>query len=98
MDDLMGSEIPLHLLFRFNSRLVHVVVMYERSGNYLWNGPLRLKSSMDRTFAPFRKLDFGRYAGAYDRYHVNENTKYSTPTIQMEKELFLDLSTAIKNW
>uniref|UniRef100_A0A8B9RC45 Ribitol-5-phosphate transferase FKTN N-terminal domain-containing protein n=1 Tax=Astyanax mexicanus TaxID=7994 RepID=A0A8B9RC45_ASTMX len=67
MDDLMGSEIPLHLLFRFNSRVLHVVVLYERSGNYLWHGPLRLKASADRTFAPFGKLDFGRYAGAYDR-------------------------------
>ncbi|KTG43875.1 hypothetical protein cypCar_00012184 [Cyprinus carpio] len=67
MDDLTAKEIPLHFLFRFNSRLVHVVVLYERSGKYLWHGPLRLRSSMDRTFAPFRKLDFGRHAGAYDR-------------------------------
>ncbi|XP_051751582.1 fukutin isoform X1 [Ctenopharyngodon idella] len=67
MDDLTAKEIPLHFLFRFNSRLVHVVVLYERSGKYLWHGPLRLKASMDRTFAPFGKLDYGRHAGAYDR-------------------------------
>lgn len=67
MDDLTAKEIPLHFLFRFNSRLVHVVVLYERSGKYLWHGPLRLRGSMDRTFAPFGKLDFGRHAGAYDR-------------------------------
>ncbi|KAK3527150.1 hypothetical protein QTP86_014575, partial [Hemibagrus guttatus] len=67
MDDLSGRDIPLHLLFRFNSRLVHVVVLYERSGNYLWHGPLRLRGSMDRTFTPFRNLEFGRYAGAYSR-------------------------------
>ncbi|XP_052413713.1 fukutin isoform X1 [Carassius gibelio] len=66
MDDLTAKEIPLHFLFRFNSRLVHVVVLYERSGKYLWHGPLRLRSSMDRTFAPFGKLDFGHHAGAYD--------------------------------
>ncbi|KAL0192127.1 hypothetical protein M9458_010423, partial [Cirrhinus mrigala] len=58
MDDLTAKQIPLHFLFRFNSRLVHVVVLYERSG--------KLKDSMDRTFAPFGKLDFGRHAGAYD--------------------------------
>lgn len=67
MDDLSGRDIPLHLLFRFNGRLVHVVVLYERSGNYLWHGPLRLRGSTDRTFAPFRDLQFGRYAGAYNR-------------------------------
>ncbi len=67
MDDLIAKEIPLHFLFRFNSRLVHVVVLYERSGKYLWHGPLRLRGSMDRTFAPFGKLDFGHHAGAYDR-------------------------------
>lgn len=67
MDDLTGREIPLHLLFRFSGHLVHVVVLYERSGNYLWHGPLRLRASEDRTFAPFRKLDFGRTAGAYNR-------------------------------
>ncbi|XP_057213901.1 fukutin isoform X3 [Triplophysa rosa] len=67
MDDLTGNEIPLHFLFRFNNRVVHVVVLYERSGNYLWHGPLRLKASMDKTFIPFGKLDFGRHAGAYDR-------------------------------
>lgn len=68
MDDMMGNEIPLHFLFRFNSHTVHVVILYERSGNYLWHGPLRLKAGMDKTFIPFvGKLDFGRYAGAYDR-------------------------------
>lgn len=70
MDDLSGRDIPLHLLFRFNGRLVHVVVLYERSGNYLWHGPLRLQGNMDHTFAPFRDLEFGRYAGAYNRYSV----------------------------
>ncbi|XP_026874607.2 fukutin isoform X1 [Electrophorus electricus] len=68
MDDLTGSEIPLHLLIRSDGHLlVHVVVLYERSGNYLWHGPLRLTPGIDHNFAPFRKLDFGRYAGAYDR-------------------------------
>uniref|UniRef100_A0A671L6N8 Ribitol-5-phosphate transferase n=1 Tax=Sinocyclocheilus anshuiensis TaxID=1608454 RepID=A0A671L6N8_9TELE len=67
MDDLTAKEIPLHFLFRFNSHLVHVVVLYERSGKYLWHGPLRLKGSTDRTFTPFAKLDFGHHAGAYDR-------------------------------
>ncbi|XP_062410399.1 fukutin [Sardina pilchardus] len=67
MDDLAGNDIPLHFLFKMNGRLVHLVVLYERSGNYLWHGPLRLKPSMDRKFAPFKKLDFGRYAGAYNR-------------------------------
>ncbi|XP_062845167.1 fukutin [Trichomycterus rosablanca] len=67
IDDLTGREIPFHLLFRLGDRLVHVVVLYERSGNYLWHGPLRLQSSLDRTFAPFRKLDFGRFAGAFNR-------------------------------
>lgn len=67
MDDLTAKEIPLHFLFRFNGRLVHVVVLYERSGKYLWHGPLRLRAGTDRTFASFGKLDFGRHAGAFDR-------------------------------
>lgn len=67
LDDLSSTEIPLHLLFRSGQHLVHLVVFYERSGNYLWHGALRLKPSMDREFAPFRRLDFGRQAGAFDR-------------------------------
>nr|XP_029510065.1 fukutin [Oncorhynchus nerka] len=67
MDDLSGNEIPLHFLFRLQGYVVHVVVLYERSGNYLWHGVLRLKPNMDRKFAPFRRLDYGRNAGAYDR-------------------------------
>lgn len=67
MEDLSGNEIPLHFLFRLQGHVIHVVVLYERSGNYLWHGSLRLKPNMDRTFAPFRKLDYGRHAGAYDR-------------------------------
>ncbi|KAG8595396.1 hypothetical protein GDO81_001511 [Engystomops pustulosus] len=65
MDDLSGTEIPLHYLFKMAAHTIHLVVFYERSGNYLWHGPLRLKRNMDRKFAPFRKLQFGRYAGAY---------------------------------
>ncbi|KAL0963213.1 hypothetical protein UPYG_G00351200 [Umbra pygmaea] len=67
MDDLSGKEIPLHFLYRLHGYFVHVVVLYERSGNYLWHGHLRLKPNMDRKFAPFRRLDYGRNAGSYDR-------------------------------
>lgn len=76
MDDLSGNEIPLHFLFRLQGYVVHVVVLYERSGNYLWHGVLRLKPNMDRKFAPFRRLDYGRNAGAYDRY-VDTRSVYS---------------------
>ncbi|XP_044158426.1 fukutin-like [Bufo gargarizans] len=65
MDDLSGTEIPLHYIFKMAAHTIHLVVFYERSGNYLWHGPLRLKRNMDRKFAPFRKLQFGQYAGAY---------------------------------
>ena len=68
MDDLAGNDIPLHFLFKKGGRLVHLVVLYERTGKYLWHGPLRLKPNIDRKFAPFRKLDYGRHAGAYNRY------------------------------
>nr|XP_006626699.1 PREDICTED: fukutin [Lepisosteus oculatus]XP_015216765.1 PREDICTED: fukutin [Lepisosteus oculatus] len=66
-DDLSGMEIPLHLLFRLRAHAVHLLVFYERSGGYLWHGPLRLRPGADRKFVPFRKLDFGRHAGAFDR-------------------------------
>ncbi|XP_056875047.1 fukutin isoform X1 [Takifugu flavidus] len=67
LDTLSGEEIPLHLLFRLHGYIIQVVFLYERTGNYLWHGPLRLKAGMDRTFAPFKLLDYGRHAGAYDR-------------------------------
>ncbi|XP_071658452.1 ribitol-5-phosphate transferase FKTN isoform X5 [Patagioenas fasciata] len=67
MDDLSGIEIPLHYIFKLASHAIHLVVFYERSGNYLWHGPLRLKQHMDRNFVPFRKLHFGRYSGAYEK-------------------------------
>ncbi|KAM3938277.1 ribitol-5-phosphate transferase FKTN [Leptodactylus fuscus] len=65
MEDLSGTEIPLHYIFKMAAHTIHLVVFYERSGNYLWHGPLRLKRNMDKKFAPFRKLQLGRYAGAY---------------------------------
>ncbi|XP_061887905.1 fukutin [Entelurus aequoreus] len=67
LDILSAQEIPLHLLLRLNGYFIQVVFLYERSGNYLWHGPLRLKANTDRSFAPFTRLDFGRYAGAYNR-------------------------------
>lgn len=67
LDTLSGEEIPLYFLLRLHSYIIQVVFLYERSGNYLWHGALRLKAHMDRSFAPFRLLDFGRHAGAYDR-------------------------------
>ncbi|KPP69681.1 fukutin-like [Scleropages formosus] len=67
LDNLSGTTIPLHLLFSSKGHVVHLVIFYERSGNYLWHGPLRLKSSIDRKLIPFQKLDFGRHAGAFDR-------------------------------
>lgn len=70
LDDLSGEEIPLHFLFRLHGYIIHVVFLYERSGDYLWHGALRLKANMDRSFAPFKQLDYGRHAGAYDRQEL----------------------------
>ncbi|XP_061732242.1 fukutin isoform X2 [Nerophis ophidion] len=67
LDILSAQEIPLHLLLRLKGYFIQVVFLYERSGDYLWHGPLRLKANTDRGFAPFTRLDFGRYAGAYNR-------------------------------
>lgn len=67
LDTLSGEDIPLHLLLRLHGYIIQVVFLYERSGNYLWHGPLRLRADMDRSFAPFRLLDYGRHAGAYNR-------------------------------
>ncbi|XP_045897984.1 fukutin-like isoform X3 [Micropterus dolomieu] len=52
---------------RAGPQFTEVVFLYERSGNYLWHGALRLKANVDRSFAPFKLLDYGRNAGAYDR-------------------------------
>ncbi|XP_028274230.1 ribitol-5-phosphate transferase FKTN isoform X3 [Parambassis ranga] len=70
LDTLSGEKIPLYFLFRLHSYVIQVVFLYERSGNYLWHGALRLKADMDRSFAPFKLLDYGRHAGAYDRPQV----------------------------
>ncbi|XP_071328262.1 ribitol-5-phosphate transferase FKTN isoform X2 [Trachinotus anak] len=67
LDTLSGEDIPLYFLFRLHGYIIQVVFLYERSGNYLWHGPLHLKANMDRSFAPFKLLDYGRHAGAYDR-------------------------------
>uniref|UniRef100_A0A1A7WS25 Fukutin n=1 Tax=Iconisemion striatum TaxID=60296 RepID=A0A1A7WS25_9TELE len=70
LDTLSGREIPLHFLFRLHGYTIHVVLLYERSGNYLWHGAVRLKANMDQNFAPFQLLDYGRYASAYDRLQL----------------------------
>ncbi|KAM9307062.1 ribitol-5-phosphate transferase FKTN isoform 2-T2 [Pholidichthys leucotaenia] len=67
LDTLSGEQIPLHFLFRLHNYVIQVVFLYERSGNYLWHGPLRLQADMDRSFAPFKLLDYGYHSGAYDR-------------------------------
>ncbi|XP_040915456.1 fukutin isoform X2 [Toxotes jaculatrix] len=67
LDTLSGEEVPLHFLFRLQGYIIQVVFLYERSGNYLWHGAIRLRTNMDRSFAPFKLLDYGRHAGAYDR-------------------------------
>lgn len=67
LDTLSGDNIPLHFLFRLHGYIIQVVFLYERSGNYLWHGALRLSADVDRSFAPFKQLDYGRHAGAYDR-------------------------------
>ncbi|XP_054613745.1 fukutin isoform X2 [Dunckerocampus dactyliophorus] len=67
LDIQSGQDIPLHLLLRLHGYIIQVVFLYERSGNYLWHGSVRLKANAQRSFAPFTRLDFGRYAGAYNR-------------------------------
>ncbi|KAL4658997.1 fukutin [Arapaima gigas] len=67
LDSLSGTTILLHLLFSSKSHCIHLVLFYERSGNYLWHGPLRLKAGADAKFVPFQKLEFGRQSGAFDR-------------------------------
>lgn len=67
LDGLSGEEIPLYFLLHLHGYVIQVVFLYERSGNYLWHGELRLSAKADRGFAPFRSLDYGRTAGAYDR-------------------------------
>nr|XP_020657115.1 fukutin [Pogona vitticeps]XP_020657116.1 fukutin [Pogona vitticeps]XP_020657117.1 fukutin [Pogona vitticeps]XP_020657118.1 fukutin [Pogona vitticeps]XP_020657119.1 fukutin [Pogona vitticeps] len=85
MDDLSGTEIPLHYIFRLATHVIHLVIFYERNGNYLWHGPLRLKPHMDRKFAPFRKLQFGRYPGAYEKIELL-NVSIDGLTVQIPKE------------
>ncbi|KAM9801006.1 ribitol-5-phosphate transferase FKTN [Neosynchiropus ocellatus] len=66
--DVMSSQnVPLFLLLQLHGTVIQVVFLYERSGNFLWHGELRLPSHVDRALAPFKHLDYGRHAGAYDR-------------------------------
>ncbi|XP_043783158.1 fukutin isoform X2 [Cervus elaphus] len=74
IDSLSGTEIPLHYICKLASHAIHLVVFHERSGNYLWHGHLRLKRHIDRKFVPFRKLQFGRYPGAFDRPELQQIT------------------------
>ncbi|XP_049566932.1 ribitol-5-phosphate transferase FKTN isoform X2 [Orcinus orca] len=74
IDSLSGTEIPLHYICTLASHAVHLVIFHERSGNYLWHGHLRLKGHIDRKFVPFRKLQFGRYPGAFDRPELQQVT------------------------
>ncbi|XP_061489042.1 ribitol-5-phosphate transferase FKTN isoform X1 [Rhineura floridana] len=85
MEDLSGTEIPLHYIFRLAAHAVHLVVFYERSGNYLWHGQLRLKQHVDRKFVPFWKLQFGRYPGAYDKLELL-SVSIDGLTVQIPKE------------
>ncbi|KAM5300006.1 ribitol-5-phosphate transferase FKTN isoform 2-T2 [Ctenodactylus gundi] len=74
IDSLSGTEIPLHCICKLATHAIHLVVFHERSGNYLWHGHLRLRGQIDRKFVPFRKLQFGRYPGAFDRPELQQVT------------------------
>ncbi|XP_070287080.1 ribitol-5-phosphate transferase FKTN isoform X2 [Myotis yumanensis] len=74
IDSLSGTEIPLHYICKLATHAIHVVVFHERSGNYLWHGHLRLKGNIDKKFVPFRKLQFGRYPGAFNRPELQQIT------------------------
>ncbi|XP_030197082.1 ribitol-5-phosphate transferase FKTN isoform X1 [Gadus morhua] len=66
--ELSAAQIPLHFLFRStHGHIVQVVLLYQRSGGYLWHAPLRLAPSADRRLAPPNALPYGRHAGAYRR-------------------------------
>ncbi|CAL8327932.1 unnamed protein product [Boreogadus saida] len=66
--ELSAAQIPLHFLFRStHGHIVQVVLLYQRSGGYLWHAPLRLAPSADRHLAPPNALPYGRHAGAYRR-------------------------------
>ncbi|XP_053152039.1 ribitol-5-phosphate transferase FKTN [Hemicordylus capensis] len=85
MEDLSGTEIPLHYIFRLAAHAIHLVVFYERSGHYIWHGPLRLKRHVDRKFVPFQKLQFGRYSGAYNKLELL-SISIDGITVQIPKE------------
>ncbi|XP_063080429.1 ribitol-5-phosphate transferase FKTN isoform X9 [Cavia porcellus] len=74
IDSLSGTEIPLHCICKWATHAIHLVVFHGRSGSYLWHGHLRLKGHIDRKFVPFRKLQFGRYPGAFDRPELQQVT------------------------
>uniref|UniRef100_A0A8C3WP11 Fukutin n=1 Tax=Catagonus wagneri TaxID=51154 RepID=A0A8C3WP11_9CETA len=84
IDSLSGTEIPLHYICKLASHAIHLVIFYERSGNYLWHGHLRLKGHIDKKFVPFRKLQFGRYPGAFDRYLFPKFTLCWTEFVDMK--------------
>ncbi|KAJ3605602.1 hypothetical protein NHX12_027647 [Muraenolepis orangiensis] len=66
--ELSAAQIPLHFLFRSShGHIIQVVLLYQRTGGYLWHGPLRLPPSADRHLAPPTSLPYGRHAGAYHK-------------------------------
>lgn len=88
------SFVMTMLLWQMQQRkhiLWQVVFLYERSGNYLWHGALRLKANMDRSFAPFKLLDYGRYSGAYDRYIRRNGIEKQMHRERMDYDVFVSV-------
>ena len=71
VDSLLVPEVPTHYVFQRGGHALHLVVFYERDGDFWWQGPLLGKSrsgDIEQVSINTNRLKFGRHAGAYEKY------------------------------
>ncbi|KAI8483430.1 hypothetical protein Bbelb_388930, partial [Branchiostoma belcheri] len=65
-------QVPHHMLFRRQDSIIHIVVLYERPGKFLWHAAVEPGNPSQKwtSLIGDRKIQFGKYEGVYDNMEI----------------------------
>ncbi|XP_078657499.1 ribitol-5-phosphate transferase FKTN-like [Branchiostoma floridae x Branchiostoma belcheri] len=68
---MAAGKVPHHMLFRRHDTVIHIVVLYERPGKFLWHAAVEPENTQKWTsLIGDRELQFGEHEGAYDKMEI----------------------------
>ncbi|XP_078674570.1 ribitol-5-phosphate transferase FKTN-like isoform X2 [Branchiostoma floridae x Branchiostoma belcheri] len=72
LSSVAATKVPHHMLFRRQDSIIHIVVLYERPGKFLWHAAVEPGNSSQKwtSLIGDRKIQFGKYEGVYDNMEI----------------------------